>query len=477
MQTAAPQEPYVLIVDDNEELCQTLTCLLRRHNFVTHAASDGDLALSCILQHRPAAMILDYRMERVDGISLLSRLRELEVPVPVIMLTAYPVSSDAVKAIKLGACDYLAKPFDHQQLLRLLRRLISTYPAREQSPCKNNGLTPMAGLLRDMGPSRQVQDLVAAVGRVARTDFSVLIVGETGAGKELLARAIHAASARAAGPFVAVDCGAISESLFENELFGHEKGSFTGAIDKVAGKFEAANRGTLLLDEVSNLPASAQPKLLRALEQRAICRVGANHPLAVDLRIVAATNVAPEALIEGGRFRPDLFYRLNEFVLRVPPLHERRDDIPYLANRFLTIANGELRKNIQGFSDGALQLLSRHAWPGNVRELRHVVRQAALAAGEVIGADELGIRANHRLEAGATSWAGAEGPPWRGLPLREVVRQHLAVVERRVLTEALRTASGNKAQAARMLQIDYKTIHQKLKEYGIHPKDGDSSGL
>ncbi|HEV3112487.1 MAG TPA: sigma-54 dependent transcriptional regulator [Candidatus Binataceae bacterium] len=472
MQTPATQESYVLIVDDNEEMCQTLARLLKRHDFVTRAASDGDLALSCILQHPPAAMILDYQMERVDGICLLARLRELEVTVPVIMLTAYPAISDAVKAIKLGACDYLAKPFDHEQLLRLLRRLINNPAAKNQAARKTDGVTPMAGLLRDMGPSRQVQELVAAVGRVAKTDFSVLIVGETGAGKELLARAIHAASARAAGPFVAVDCGAISESLFENELFGHEKGSFTGAIDKAAGKFEAANRGTLFLDEVSNLPASAQPKILRALEQRAICRLGANHPLSVDLRIVAATNVQPQALIEAGRFRLDLFYRLNEFVLRVPPLHERREDIPYLANRFLTFANAELGKSIQGFSAGALELLSNHGWPGNVRELRHVVRQAALAAGDVIDAGELGIRA----EALAAR-AGAEGPQWKGLPLREVVRQHLVVVERRVLTEALRTASGNKAQAARMLQIDYKTIHQKLKEYGIHPKDGDSSGL
>jgi DNA-binding NtrC family response regulator len=228
-----------------------------------------------------------------------------------------------------------------------------------------------------------------------------------------------------------VDCGAISESLFENELFGHEKGSFTGATDKAAGKFEAADRGTLFLDEVSNLPASAQPKLLRALEQRAVCRLGAVRPLSVDVRIVAATNLQPRALIESDLFRPDLFYRLNEFVLRVPPLRERREDISYLANRFLTIANAELGKKIQCFADGALELLGRHAWPGNVRELRHMVRQAALAGGELIGEAELGIRATALADG-----HGAERPLWSGLPLREVVRQHLVVVERRVLMEA-----------------------------------------
>lgn len=470
MQMPATRESYVLVVDDNEQMCQMLTRLLSRHNFATKAASDGDVALSIILQHPPAAMILDYRMERVDGIALLGRLRELEVTVPVIMLTAYPAISDAVKAVKLGACDYLTKPFDHEQLLRLLVRVISNTPAREAAARKKEGLAPMAALLRDMGPSRHVQELVAAVARVARTDFSVLIVGETGSGKELLARAIHAASARVAGPFVALDCGAISESLFENELFGHEKGSFTGATDKAAGKFEAANHGTLFLDEVSNLPASTQPKLLRALEQRAVCRLGAVRPQVVDARIVAATNVQPEALIEAGRFRSDLFYRLNEFVLMVPPLRERREDIPYLAHRFLSVANAQLGKDVQGFSESALELLSSHSWPGNVRELRHVVRQAALAACDVISERELGMRAATHVTPG-----NGHGPQWKGLPLREVVRQHLIMVERRVLTEALRTASGNKARAARMLQIDYKTIHQKLKEYGIQPKDGDGS--
>jgi DNA-binding NtrC family response regulator len=463
METSAMQESYVLVVDDNEEMCETLTRLLRRHDFAVHAATDGDLALSCILQRRPAAMILDHRMERVDGICLLARLSELGLKVPAIMLTAYPAISDAVKAIKLGALDYLAKPFEHEELLRRLNRLIRVPAAREPAGRPNNGAGPMVTLLREMGPSRHVQDLIAAVARVAQTDFSVLLVGETGVGKELLARAIHRASPRANGPFVALDCGAIAESLIENELFGHEKGSFTGATDRAAGKFEAANDGTLFLDEVSNLPAAAQPKLLRALEQRAVWRLGATRSIPVNLRIVAATNVAPEGLIESGRFRPDLFYRLNEFVLRVPSLRERREDIPYLARRFLDIANAELAKEIRGFSANALALLSAHGWPGNVRELRHIVRQAALAAGEVIDASDLALR------AGLAS-AHAEGPQWKGLPMREAVRQHLVLVERRILMDALRTAAGNKAQAARMLQIDYKTIHQKLKQYGIiHP--------
>ncbi len=467
MPAPSSQRSYVLIVDDNEEMCQSLTRLLERHNFATEIASDGEIALGRIVQRPPVAMILDYQMDRMDGICLLARMQEMQIAVPVVMLTAYPAISDAVKAIKLGACDYLTKPFDHQQLLCLLNRLIKAAPAPAG---RDRELTPAAALLRDMGPSRQIQELCAAVMRVATTGFSVLIVGETGVGKELLARAIHTASARACGPFVAVDCGAIAESLFENELFGHEKGSFTGATEKAAGRFEAAHRGTLFLDEVSNLPASTQPKLLRALEQHAVCRLGATRPIPVDVRIVAATNVAPEALLESGRFRPDLFYRLNEFVLRVPSLRQRREDIPYLANRFLSMANAELGKNIQGFADGALELLTAYQWPGNVRELRHTVRQAALAATGMIDEGDLAIRASC---AGAPP--GTDRPRWNGMPLREVVRQHLIMVERRVLTEALRSAAGNKAQAARLLQIDYKTIHHKLKEYGIYAKDGDGS--
>jgi len=466
MERPAPDDPYILVVDDNEELCQALSRLLRRHNFATRSASDGDLALSCILERPPLAMILDHQMERVDGISLLVRLRDLGMSLPVIMLTAYPAISDAVRAIKLGALDYLSKPFDHEELLRMLARLIGEPSGRELPGQHNGGVAPLAVLFREMGPSRQVQELAAAMAQVARTDFSVLIVGETGVGKELVARTLHNAGARAQRPFVAVDCGAISEALFENELFGHEKGSFTGATDKAAGKFEAAHRGTLFLDEVSNLPAGAQPKLLRALEQRAVCRLGATRPLAVDVRVVAATNVHPESLLESGRFRADLFYRLNEFIVRVPPLRERRADIPYLSQRFLTIANAELGKTIEGFSSAALDLLTAAQWPGNVRELLHVIRQAALAAGDVIGERDLQIR------GAAPPRAITERPQWKGLPLREVVRQHLVSVERRVLTEALRSAAGNKAQAARMLKIDYKTIHSKLKEYGIQAKGG-----
>lgn len=362
MQRSVIEGSYILVVDDNEEMCQTLSRLLKRHDFVTQEATDGDNALSCILERAPAAMILDCRMERVDGIGLLARMRELGVRVPVIMLTAYPAIAEAVKAIQLGAADYLPKPFDHNELLRSLARLVSnpstlapshSTQAPSPSTLASNPLTlasnpltkeasarphevlaPLSGLLRDMGASRHMQDLVAVVGRVAKTDFSVLVVGETGVGKELVARAIHQASARAAGPFIPLDCGAISESLFENELFGHEKGSFTGATDKQAGKFEAANRGTMFLDEVSNLPASAQPKLLRALEQRAVCRLGATRPLEVDVRIVAATNVHPETLIAPGRFRLDLFYRLNEFVLKSPRCVSAGKTFPTSASAF-----------------------------------------------------------------------------------------------------------------------------------------------
>jgi two-component system nitrogen regulation response regulator GlnG len=283
-------------------------------------------------------------------------------------------------------------------------------------------------------------------------------MGETGAGKELVARTIHQASRRASGPFIAVDCGAIAESLIENEIFGHEKGAFTGATEPKIGKLEAANGGTLFLDEMANLPLGAQTKLLRVLEERSIYRLGGTKAIPVDFRLLTACNVNPEPLVNQGKFRADLFYRLSEFVLQLPPLRDRKEDIPHLAMRFLAQANGDLSKNIRGFSVEALTTLRAHRWPGNARELLHVVRTAALMAdGDVIEASAFKLTASaEKPQAALEVRAG-----WKGVPLREIVKQRLAAVEREAILGALSAAGGNKAEAARMLQIDYKTLYIK----------------
>ena len=317
-----------------------------------------------------------------------------------------------------------------------------------------------------MGSSEPMQQVFAEMQRVAPTDFTVLITGETGSGKEVVARAVHRMSPRGSGPFVPVDCGSIPPSLVEGELFGHEKGSFTGADRCRPGKFEVASGGTLFLDEISNLPLHMQPKLLRALQDKQIWRIGGVRPLAADIRIVAATNQDLAALVRAGAFRRDLYHRLNEFSIVVPPLRERCGDIVCLANQFLELTNRELKKNVLGFSEAAVRLLLNHGWPGNVRELRNVVRRAVLLADDEI--EPLHLALSHPLLDGGGPRPGELAESFDGsVPFKEIVRRAVICVERQILVQVLAQTSGNKAEAARLLQIDYKTIHKKVRDYGL----------
>jgi len=311
-----------------------------------------------------------------------------------------------------------------------------------------------------------MQRVFAEMRRVAPTDFTVLITGETGSGKEVVARAVHRMSPRASGPFVPVDCGSIPASLVEGELFGHEKGSFTGADRCRPGKFEVASGGTLFLDEISNLPLHMQPKLLRTLQDKEIWRIGGARPLAADIRIVAATNQDLASLVRAGAFRRDLYHRLNEFSIVVPPLRERCGDVVSLASQFLELANHELKKGVLGFSEAAIQLLLDYRWPGNVRELRNVVRRAVLLA-------DTRVEPLHLALLDPPPDAGALGPgelaeSFDGsVPFKEMVHRAVIRVERQILVQVLTQTSGNKAEAARLLQIDYKTIHKKVRDYGL----------
>jgi two-component system nitrogen regulation response regulator GlnG len=315
-----------------------------------------------------------------------------------------------------------------------------------------------------MGSSTPICQLARQAELVASTDFTVLVSGETGAGKDLVARAIHSLSPRSGGPFVAVDTGSISPTLIESELFGHEKGSFTGADRQHSGKFETAAKGTLFLDEITNLPLSVQPKLLRLLQEKEICAVGGTQPRKVDLRVIAATNEPLLLLVQSGKFRRDLYHRLDEFSIKVPTLRERPEDILYLANRFIHMTNLELNKRVIGLSDGAIGRLLCYPWPGNVRELRNVIRGAVLLAETAIEVQHLAI-----LDEPAAAAACPE-PHWDfdpGAPLKETVQRVVMQVERDILNRVLKETQGNKAQAARLLHIDYKTIHKKVREYGI----------
>ncbi len=316
-------------------------------------------------------------------------------------------------------------------------------------------------------PSEPMRRLVSEVGRVAKSNFNVVILGETGSGKEVVARAVHQASTCCQGPFIPVDCGAIPETLMEGELFGHEKGAFTGANARQAGRLEAARGGTLFLDEITNLPLGSQATLLRALQEKTIFRIGTATPTPIQIRLLAASNENLTKLVEAGRFRRDLYFRLNEFTLVVAPLRERHEDILYLAQRFLQMTSAELQKSLAGFSDQAVEAMLTYSWPGNIRELRSCIRRAVLLADDdVITQEHLGLsRSPQRV--GLDAGTGLAGEAQEILPLKEIVRQHVVKVEREVILRMLQRTGGNKAKAARLLQIDYKTMHTKVREYGI----------
>jgi len=457
----------ILIVDDEQELALTLARLVSREGLRPVLASDGPSALHLIRSERPDVILLDFKMPGMDGMEVMRRAKRLDEDLPVILITAFAEVRGAVEAMRAGAYDYLAKPFNHQEVIRMVLRALGERDLKRRLEASSSQAHQDGSLREIFGPSEAVGRLIADVDRVAKANFSVVILGETGSGKEVVARAIHAASLRAMGLFIPLDCGAIPETLLESELFGHERGAFTGADRQKPGTFEAARGGTLFLDEVSNLPRPSQAKLLRTLQEKVIYRVGGTKPISVDVRLLAASNDDLERLSESGTFRRDLYFRLNEFTIRIPPLRERKQDIPYLAQRFMDITNAELSKKVRGFSEPAMQALLAHNWPGNVRQLRSAIRRAVLLAGEVVTESELEL--NDRPVPGAASQpeAGLNGPngDWAGLPLREIVKRNTRRVEREVIEQVLRTTGGNKAKAARLLQIDYKTIHSKVKEY------------
>jgi DNA-binding NtrC family response regulator len=452
----------ILIVDDEESTRELLAHLIEMEGLTPLVASDGETALNMLRSENPDLLLVDHRMPGLTGLEVLRRAREIVEDLPVIVLNGYAAVRNAVEAMQAGAYNYLAKPFNLDEVIQLVFQALNDRNRiieRKSStnPDDRNRLREM------MGTSKVISRLIADVDRVAKSNFSVLITGETGSGKELVARAIHEASMRAQAPLIPIDCGAIPETLVESELFGYEKGAFTGANNRKPGRFEVAQHGTLFLDEIPNLSLAAQAKLLRVLQEKVFYRVGGSKPLAVDVRVLAASNLDLTALAASGSFREDLFFRLNEFSISIPPLRERSEDILYLANRFLELTNEELNKSVAGFTRTAMETLLAYNWPGNVRQLRSTIRRAALLADEVIAEEHLNL-GDRSCQA---SRALATTPSWRQLPLKEIVRRTTIAVEREVLLQVLSLTRGNKAKASRLLQIDYKTMQSKIKEYGI----------
>lgn len=459
----------ILIVDDEQEICKYLSVLMQEEGFAALVAHDGHTALKMIVSETPDVMLSDIRMPGMDGIELLKETKKLEPDIPVIMITGYAGIHGAVDAMRAGAHDYLAKPFTHHEVIRVVHRALTERNLKRKIKYLSNQLQDTMSLSSMMGPSDAIRRIISDVNRVAQSDFSVVILGETGSGKELVAKAIHNASPRSEFPFVPVDCGAIPETLLESELFGHEKGAFTDAHRQKPGKLEAAKGGSLFLDEILNMPVGSQAKLLRVLQEKKLYRVGGTNPLSVDVRLLVASNKDLESAVVSGSFRRDLFYRLNEFTIRIPPLRERKEDIPYLAKRFLGATNLDLDKNVEGLSESAINTLLTYDWPGNVRQLRSVIRRAVLLADDIITEEHLDMDG---VPIPALMLPpDIRGMPWEDLSLKQIVSRNNLAVEREVLTKVLRYTGGNKARAARLLKIDYKTIHTKIRKLGI-PIDG-----
>jgi len=460
----------LLIVDDDEASCRLIRALFKADGFDVAMAHDGRAAIERAEADRPDVMLLDLDLPGIDGLGVLEHIKSVDPALPVVMLTASTDVKHAVRATQLGAFDYLTKPIDQDEVRLVVRRAVETRALRleVEDLRKRVGRDEADILAVQMGPSAQVAQLIEQVRTVSASTFTVLILGETGTGKELVAQAIHRQSDRRRKPFIALDCGAIPETLLESELFGHEKGAFTGADRRKPGRFQLAEGGTCFPDEIGNLPTTLQAKLLRALESKQVQPVGSDRPTPVDIRFVAATNHDLQTRVGDGSFRADLFFRLAQYTIALPALRQRPEDIAHLARRFVDDASVELRRPVQEFQDGALDLLTRQPWPGNVRELRNVVRQAVLQTNSLVirAADIRKVMTDQSAPP-----APARGFAGTAQSLKSIAGDAARAAERQAICQVLRDTQGNKSQAARALQTDYKTLHLKIKQLGIRARD------
>jgi DNA-binding NtrC family response regulator len=442
----------ILVVDDEEVMRDSCQRILSPMGGEVCTAPDGSSALAAMEQDRHDIVIADLRMPGIDGMELLRKIRESWPETIVVVITGYATVESAVEAMRRGAYDFLPKPFTPDELRAIVGRALEKNELVVRNRFLSEEMQARTGMEEIIGRSKAMQPVFSLVAKVGPTDSTVLITGESGTGKELVARAIHRRSERRDKPFVVADCGALVENLFESELFGHVKGAFTGATVTKHGRFELANGGTIFFDEIGSISMSVQSKLLRAIQEREVTKVGSSQPASVDVRIIAATNSNLKDMIQKGRFRDDLYYRLSVVPMTLPPLRERREDIPALANHFLKEYGRKRRKDIAGITPEAIRVLVSYGWPGNVRELENTIERAVvLAERPVIGVEDLIYQ--------GISTAGERRQDHKG-------QGHLAEVEETQIAKALETFSGNKTRASEFLGIDRKTLLRKIRKYG-----------
>ena len=470
----------ILLVDDDDQLRSSFKQLLEQEGHEVRAAASGEAAVALVDEAMPDAVIMDVRMPGLDGLATLRLLRERDRRLPVIIMTAYSTTDSAIEATKLGAFDYILKPFEIPDVLALLDKALDAGRVmRAQvrlSPAESGGEAEAI-----VGASRAMHEVYKAIGRVAPTDALVLLRGESGTGKELVARALYQYSARSAQPFLIINCVAIPDTLLESELFGYERGAFTGASARRIGKIEQAEGGTVFLDEIGDIPLSIQAKLLRLLQEKQIERLGGREPVQVNVRIIAATNRDLESAVSEGRFREDLYYRLNVVALHLPPLRERKEDIPRLAAHFMARLAGKMEVPVPEISPEAFERLCAHDWPGNVRELANLVQKLLIfhQGGPVTEAEATAALASSHAAHGG----GAEPGSMQRIgqsPLADYVSRMLRrnpgekafdglmdEMGATIIREALSLCSGNRSQTARMLGLSRPTLLAKIEKYGL----------
>jgi len=454
-------ERRILIVDDEKKIRTILTQILLDEGFTVRAAESGEEAVSCVEAFDPALILMDQNMPGIDGIEAMAGIKKRRPRCTVVILTAFGSIPLAVEAMRKGAYDYLTKPFDNDELLLVIERAFDHLRLVEEVDSLRKALQEKYTFENIVGASPPMQRLFEQMRRVCETNATVLIQGESGTGKELVAKAIHYNSPRKEKPLVSVNCGAVPVELIESEFFGHERGAFTDAKERKIGKFEQASGGTLLLDEIGELPIDAQVKLLRVLDERLVVRVGGKESVPVDVRVLAATNKDLEREVDAGRFRLDLLFRLNIFAMTVPPLRERKDDIPLLVERFIGKYNRELGLSISSVSDGAIRALMDYSWPGNVRDLENAVQSAMiLARGDVLTVDDLPLRLRGYPNMNGETALEAVG-------LEELIERHTGRMEERLIRETLEKYAGSRTATAAALKISRKTLFNKMKKYGM----------
>ncbi len=462
MSTPKPaiDKPVILIVDDDATHRNMLKTLLNKWDYALAEADDGQAAIDLVTEQSYDLILMDIKMIKVSGLVALVEIKKINPAIPVIIMTAFSSVNTAVEALKNGAYDYLTKPFDFDKLkLTIQHALDHTHLTKENIQLKES-LGKNFDASNIIGRHESMQKLIQTISQVAKTDATVLINGESGTGKELIAGAIHYNSHRKSGPFIKINCAAITETLLESELFGHEKGAFTGAARKKEGKFQLAHMGSIFLDEISETALSMQVKLLRALQEREITPVGGEKSVKIDTRIIAATNKNLIDLIENQDFREDLYYRLNVISLLVPPLRERSSDIPLLAQHFLKNYAQKNNRDIKGFTPDGMKKLVEHHWPGNVRELMNTIeRSVILSLQDMLGPDEIQIEDKSAM-------AGQASQDSRQIEFGD---KTLHDIEKIAILKMLEKTGNNKSETARRLGIARRTLHLKLKEFGVMP--------